>query len=509
MRDEASVDTARSERSLGARIGRGLRWSLMGLLVTKMASFLISLAMARLLTVHEFGVFGLALSVTAFLMMVNDAGVIAAVVQWPGRIEKMAPTAATMALAFSVAFYAVLFVVAPWFCHFAHAPDATGVIRVLALIIVVDGITAVRSGTLMRRFQQDKLMAANGIGFAVQAPLSVVLALSGAGAYSVAVGQLAGSIVTGILVFVFAKVPAELGFDRAVARQLLRFGIPLAASLGIEAILLNADYVIVSRLLGPEQLGYYTLAYNVSNWVPGIVTAGIRYVSIAGFSRLAEESESTLSEGVRRSAPLLITLVLPFTILIAILSPEVIAVLYGDKWAPAAAALRFLMILMAGRVLVSFTFDILTSAGATRSTLWLNLIWAMVLIPALYFGTSHGGIRGTAMSHAVVAMLIAVPLAVLMLERAGIRLSGLVPELVRPAIAAVLCTGACLAATMAVGDAPWLELLVAGGAGVAVYASVAPPPQMRQRIRSSLRGSKSKPGQPLPSASNRGASGVG
>jgi PST family polysaccharide transporter len=59
------------------------------------------------------------------------------------------------------------------------------------------------------------------------------------------------------------------------------------------------------------------------------------------------------------------------------------------------------MILMAGRVLVSFTFDILTSTGATRFTLWLNLGWAVVLIPAMYFGTSHSGIRGTAISHAV------------------------------------------------------------------------------------------------------------
>ena len=508
MSQESGVDAPTGERSLRTRIGRGLRWSLTGLLATKMASFLISLVIARLLTVHEFGVWGLALSVTAFLMVVNDAGVIAAVVQWPGRIEDMAATAAGMALAFSVVCYATVFMIAPWFCSIAHAPDATGVIRVVALIIVIDGITAVRSGALMRRFQQDKLIKANVIGFAGQAPLSIVLALSGAGAYSLAVGQLAGSIVTGILVFLFAKLPAELGFDRAVARKLLRFGTPLAASLGVEAILLNADYVIVSRLLGSEQLGYYTLAYNVSNWVPGVVTAGIRYVSIAGFSRLAEENDSTLSAGVQRSAPLLITLVLPFTILIAILSPDVVAVLYGDKWAPAAAPLSFLMILMAGRVFVSFTFDILTSAGATRSTLWLNLGWAVVLLPALYFGTSHGGIRGTAMSHALVAMLIALPLGVLMLERAGVSLSGIVPELARPAIAAVLCAGVCFAATMVVGDAPWLELFVAGGAGLAVYVAVGLPPQMRQRILRSLRRSKSNPQQPLPSASSRGASGV-
>jgi PST family polysaccharide transporter len=74
MSDESPVDGAISAPSLGYRVGRGLRWGLTGLLVTKMASFLISLVMARILTVNDFGVFGLALSVTAFLMVVNDVG---------------------------------------------------------------------------------------------------------------------------------------------------------------------------------------------------------------------------------------------------------------------------------------------------------------------------------------------------------------------------------------------------------------------------------------------------
>jgi PST family polysaccharide transporter len=460
-------------------VGRGLRWSIMGLLVTKMASFFISLVMARLLTPADFGVFAIAMAVTAFLMHVNDAGVIAAVVQWPGRIEDMAATAAAMAFAFSVTVYGIIFAVAPFIADAASSPDATWVIRVLAAVIVIDGITAVRSGALMRRFQQDKLTVANAIGFAVSAPLSIILAVAGAGAFSFAIAQLVGAAITGVFVFRFAKVPAEVGFDRHIIAKLLRFGTPLAASLGIEAILLNADYVIVGRLLGSTQLGFYLLAYNVSNWVPGVVTAGIRYVSIAGFSRLAEEKGTSLTRGVERSAPILVALVLPFTILMSILSPQIIAVLYGSVWEPAAAPLRFLMILMACRVIVSFAFDILTSAGATHSTLWLNLGWAIVLIPALYYGTNHGGIRGTALSHAVVGLVVAVPLATILLERVGVRLSGVFRRLIRPGLAAVLCAGVCAALAFTMSAAPWLELLVAGGVALAVYVVAAAPPKLR------------------------------
>jgi PST family polysaccharide transporter len=137
------------------------------------------------------------------------------------------------------------------------------------------------------------------------------------------------------------------------------------------------------------------------------------------------------------------------------------------------------MILMACRVIVSFAFDILTSAGATHSTLWLNLGWAIVLIPALYYGTNHGGIRGTALSHAVVGLVVAVPLATILLERVGVRLSGVFRRLIRPGLAAVLCAGVCAALAFTMSAAPWLELLVAGGVALAVYVVAAAPPKLR------------------------------
>ncbi len=55
-------------------------------------------------------------------------------------------------------------------------------------------------------------------------------------------------------------------------------------------MLLNADFVLVGNVLGVVALGYYLLAFNVSSWVPGLVGTAVRYVSVPGFSRLAEQT---------------------------------------------------------------------------------------------------------------------------------------------------------------------------------------------------------------------------
>ena len=461
-------------RSIGAKAGRGLRWSLLGNVVLKMGSLVLGLILARILTPADFGVYAVALAALNFLMHVNDVGIIAATVQWRGRLEDMVPTGSTLAVVFSVSVYGIFWWLAPWFAELAGSPDATGPIRLLTVGILIDGITAVRAGALIRRFQQDKLTKANLAGFVVNFVLAVTLAVHGAGAYSFVGGYVAGAAVTGVLVFGQARLPIRLTVDRKVAVSLMRFGIPLAGSLGVEAILLNADYVLVGRYLGVVAVGFYLLAFNISSWMQGLVGQAIRWVSVPSFSRLAE-SDGALNDGVCRSVPLLVTIMLPVATLLVALAEPLVVGLYGERWAPAAAALPFLAVLAVVRLLHWFAIDILTSVGATRSALWINVGWAIVLIPALVWGTSIDGIRGTAIAHATVGVLVALPLTVMLLRRSGVHLAGVLPALARPFVAAAGTATVGVVLVSVLHLPPLLECAVGGIAGLAVYVVIAVP----------------------------------
>ncbi|MFB4280684.1 MULTISPECIES: oligosaccharide flippase family protein [unclassified Nonomuraea] len=468
--------------SIGRKAGRGLRWSLLGNTVTKAASFVMSLVLARLLAPGDFGIYAVALAATQFVMVVKDAGIMAAVIQWRGRLDEIAPTATVLAFFFASGLYGLFWAGAPYFSALAGSEEATGVVRLLTAVILVEAVTAVRSAALMREFAQDKLAIANLAGFAVNAALAITLAVGGAGAYSFAWGQLAASVVTGVIVLALARMPFVYGFDRAVAGRLLRFGLPSAAGFGLEAVLMNSSFVVVGAVLGEVQLGYYLLAFNVSSWVPGLIGTALRYVSLPSFSRLAEEGDS-LSEGVRRSVPLLLSFVLPVALVMATLAHPLVAFLYEPRWDPAAGVLRFLAVVMVVRMITSFlATDILISVGATKSTVWLNLGWAIALLPALLAGAHYGGIRGAAIGHAVVAVLVALPLSVLLLHRQGVRVKPILPGLVRPALATL---GAGLLMVLFTGTFegdPLLELLVVGGSGLLVFALLATPPATLRRL---------------------------
>ena len=110
-----------------------------GTVLVKLGSFAMSLVLARLIAPQDFGLYAVALAANAFVIHVNDMGIIAATVQWRGRVEEMVPTGATLALVFSIGWYALFWVAAPELAQLAGSPEATPLVRLLTATILIDG----------------------------------------------------------------------------------------------------------------------------------------------------------------------------------------------------------------------------------------------------------------------------------------------------------------------------------------------------------------------------------
>jgi PST family polysaccharide transporter len=459
--------------SIGRKAATGIGWGLLGNVGVKIISFATALTLARLLAPDDFGAYAVALAATQLVIHINDLGLIPAVIQWRGSTEEVAPTASTIAAVFSGVLYAGFWFAAPPFAALAGVPDAAPVVRLFTVTILIDGITAVRSAYLLRTFQQRRYIQANVCGVVTNGAVAVALSVAGAGALSLAGGQVAASLTTGVLVFLWAGLPIKVGLDWAIARRLMVYGLPLAAGLGIESVLEQADKVIVGRTLGATVLGFYLLAVSISSWAPGMIGSAIRYVALPSFARLSEKDSDALSTGAQRVFPLMILGLVPIAVLIAVLATPMVSLLYGERWLPSTGALRFLMILMVVRMLTGIAMDIFMSTGATRWALLINGGWLAVLIPALWVGAEVDGGRGVAIAQAAVGLFVAVPLAVFALQRIGVRLSPVARQLARPMLAGALGGAAALLARSVLGSNALVQLLVAGTVGLTVYLIVA------------------------------------
>ena len=467
--------------ALGRRVRRGLAFSLANTVVGRTGTFLAGLILARLLTPEDYGEFAVALVVLAGLLSINELGVSLAIIRWPGDPKRIAPTVTTIAILGSTALFVLTFLAAPVLAEMLGSPSVTWLIRALAVGVILDGITAVPAAGMTREFAQGRRMALDSVGFMVTISLTVGLALGGLGAWALVAGRLAGSVVSLILFLSFGTVRAWPGWDSSLARQLLAFGAPLAGTSLLVFAMANADLAVVGATLGPEALGFYLLASNLANWPVNVVSTTVRRVSFAGFSA-ASDADGGRSGAFVTSLPLLLSLVLPVCLGLSLLATPVIVVLYGQNWAPAGDALRFLALLAAARVVVDLCYDFLAADGKGKWTLGIQIGWLVLYLPTLMIASQTWGIGGAAAANAAVAWLAAVPAFLLAVTRRGASARRMAASVVHPLVGTTALFAVVLLVLLLV-DSQLAVVLVAVPLGAAVYVGV-----MWPLLRAAVRG---------------------
>lgn len=408
--------------SLLSRATHALGWSFINNAAARLGTLGIGIVLARLLGPHAFGTFAVALVALAMLLSFNELGVSLAIVRWQGEPSEIAPTVATISIATSVLIYAGCFFGAPAFSSAMGAPGAANVVRVLAINVVIDGVVSTPVAMMQRHFQQGKKMVADQANSWIGAAVSVALAVTGFGAMSLAIGRLTGALVSAVLFVVLSPEPLRLGFNPAHARALLRFGLPLAGASIIVFAITDADQLVVGHFLGATLLGYYALATNLSNWPVNMFSVPVRSVAPALFSRLQHDRRA-MRTGFVSGIGLLASVTLPVCLILSGAARPLIDFVYGARWEPAARALIWLGLLAALRILFEFVYDYFVVLARSRVVFTVQLVWLIVLAPALVVGAKLAGIAGVGMAEVAVAALLVVPWYLYELSRVGILLS--------------------------------------------------------------------------------------
>jgi PST family polysaccharide transporter len=464
-------------------IRRALSLSALNTVLCRLGTFGTGIVLARLLAPEDFGVYAVALVACVGLLSLNELGVSLAVVRWPGDPARIMPTVTTISIVSSVLLYGACFFAAPMFASALAAPDATGVVRLLCLTVLVDGVSAPYAQLVNRKFRQGVRLCVDLANVLVTTAVTVTLAVTDHGAWSLAGGQVAGNLVASLTLFSLGGLWPKLGFDRRQARELLRFGLPLAGASVLVIAMLNIDYVVAGRLLGAVALGLYLQAFNLASWPVNVFSLVVRRVSMAAFARVQEnpgERESVLA----RMTMVLAVPTLPVCALLGLLALPVVTTLYGTKWSESATVLQFLAVLGLVRVATELGYDFLVALGFTRRTLWLQVGWLVALVVGLPIGAKLDGIRGVAIAHAAVAALLVLPAFVVAVCRTGVRLSALTRAVRRPVLGCLVLVLVVLGVRSAT-PAGFGQLVLGGTLGAAAYLAVVWPLRHQLRATSS------------------------
>ncbi len=116
-------------------------------------------------------------------------------------------------------------------------------------------------------------------------------------------------------------------------------------------LLTQMDALLIGTFVSTEALGFYDRAYRTAQWPSLLLTSFTGRVAFFGYARLQNEARR-LRQLFDTTLWVVTYLAVPIALMLFISAPDLVTLVYGETWAPAASLLRILAVYSLARPLM-------------------------------------------------------------------------------------------------------------------------------------------------------------
>jgi O-antigen/teichoic acid export membrane protein len=424
--------------------------------------------LARLLSPEDFGLAGMAATLTNFLSMFRDAGLGAATVQRLEVTHGQVSTLFWINLAVGVGLSLCTILLAPAVAHFYGSPQLYWLVIISGASFVFNGLSAQHSALLAREMRFVARARIDLTALAAGSAVGIAMALLGGRYWSVVGMGLVASIVTAAGLWVAHPWAPGPPRRSAGVQSMLRFGALVTCNSFLVFLLENCDNILLGRFWGAKVLGVYSRAYQLATFPVEQLTWTLGGVAVAGLSAIQNDADR-FSRSFLRGYSLLLSATVPIAICCPLFADEIIRVLLGEKWMEAAPVFRLLAPTSLAFALTNPLSYLIAAKGRIGRSVLIKAAATPVVIVGILMGLSHGP-TGVAVGYSTATALIVIPIMAWSKHGTGIAWSDIWGAIKKPLGAGLLAGVAGFAAKVAFGSALAPILLLA--IGVAIVSGV-------------------------------------
>lgn len=407
--DGAGEEVYRPPESLTGTVVTSLKWSVSSRLIRDGTRLAIGILLARLLTPAEWGVAGMALIVVAFLSMLTDLGLPAALVQRVRITEADRSTLfwTSLALGFGVTLFAIA--ISGFVADFFGEPRVQALFAVASLTFAIYSLEKV-PGTLLTRdlaFRSLELrqIAATFAG----ATVAFALAIAGAGAWAIIANAVATAAVSCTLLWMLTPWRPRFVFAWSSFRSMTGFGGMLLVSQLLTYFQLNMDKLLIGRYLGAAPLGNYQFSTQLMFTPIGNVAyplQGVLFPVLATIQLDHERLTATWLRGKR----LAVAIMAPLFMTLLVVAPDFIPTVFGPKWDAAIPVLQILCLGGIAHSLSTLNWNLLMVRDKLGTLFRLTLLITATVVVAVTTAIAFGaGIVGVAAAFSTAHWVLVIP----------------------------------------------------------------------------------------------------
>jgi O-antigen/teichoic acid export membrane protein len=146
-----------------------------------------------------------------------------------------------------------------------------------------------------------------------------------------------------------------------------------------------------------DMLGYYVIAYSLANLPATHISKVASRIMFPAYSSI-QENLAALQKTYFHVFQLLSKITIPAATGIAVLAPEIISVVYGQKWMPAVNSLQILCVFGCCRSILATNGYLFNAVGKPYITFYIGSVRLLLIMMIIYPLTTKYGLIGASLS---------------------------------------------------------------------------------------------------------------
>jgi O-antigen/teichoic acid export membrane protein len=413
-----------------------------GLYLSVALGILGTIAAARMLGLHGFGLFATVTALVGLAQTLLDLTVeesltkfgfrYVAAEDW-GRLHRLFRRALELKLLGGALASVILLLLAPVADDLFGAEGLTGPMVAAAALPLLAAPENVSASALLLRGRYDLrgwllsvTMGIRLVAILIGASFGVTEALA-----AMVVGQLVATAIAGTAGAValrrFPRGEARaIGEDR---REIVSFVVQSSVATGVISLRAALTPVLLGVVAGTTQVGYYRVALAPQSGFSA-ASAPVRLVLLTEQTRDWEHGRAqTVLRGVKRYSLGAAAVALVSVPIFLLLMPWLVRVVFGEEYLPAVEAARIVLVSAAILLILGWSKSLPVTIGRPRLRIVTHSLEAIVLLPLVVVLGDRHGVTGAAVAILVSTLVFALAWVVILVRlRDELRASGGVGE---------------------------------------------------------------------------------
>ncbi|EIE51094.1 polysaccharide biosynthesis protein [Citreicella sp. 357] len=401
-------------QSSGRTAARGMAWTALSLVVSKLLSFGSQVALGYLLAVDTYAVFALLTTAMIFVNGFQNPGVSKVLIQQHDRLDEILPDYSAFALWLGSIGLVLFLVVGIGFEMTYDVRPLFWVIALAALSIPLKAATTVYMAVMSVNYDFRAISMAEMKRSLFYYIVLVGAAALGAAGYTMALA-LVGATVVHVVLLKRATPGLRLSWKLSPRRfwQMTMEMRWVLLSAFLFALGMNGDYLLLGEMLTAEELGYYFFGFTLVANLTVMISMGINQALLPLFSKLKHDLPQLRRQYLRISGAVTLMMSIICIGLVGV-GPVLVHLVWGGKWDPAIVVVVSIAAILPVRLTANLAGVVFESQGAWGWRL-VTLIWdAGFILLCAFVGATLGGFTGATIAVALqrlVSGLLTFPLA--------------------------------------------------------------------------------------------------